>query len=332
MLTLCQCAVTVNSRVLQTVLQWSPNAVDIPLTNGLRVQVVPEIEDLPRARKYQFAAVVASLGLLVVWDDDPTQVMERAKHSEGELMDLVWRADESDSEQPPPLSEKVGAVVEVVTAEVVPTDSELGLPLEQFRPTHLQNSVLVAFTLILVITMLGAGFRAVAAEVLVDHNYLRLAFVALVPVQIFFTLFFSQVIVGCVAQCFGPVKQLSTNSKFYSALKSPKLSMGKELPHVTIQCPVYKEGLEGVIMPTVRSIKQAISTYELQGGSANILVNDDGLQLLPEEERMARIEFYADNCIGWTARPKHDPKGTGFMRRGKFKKACAWLPTRRVRD
>jgi hypothetical protein len=62
-----------------------------------------------------------------------------------------------------------------------------------------------------------------------------------------------------------------------------------------------------------------MSTYELQGGSANMFVNDDGLQLLGEEDRRARIEFYADNSIGWVARPKHGENG--FTRRGKFKKA-----------
>jgi hypothetical protein len=40
--------------------------------------------------------------------------------------------------------------------------------------------------------------------------------------------------------------------------------------------PVYKEGLDAVIKPTILSVKQAISTYELQGGTANILINDDG--------------------------------------------------------
>lgn len=50
------------------------------------------------------------------------------------------------------------------------------------------------------------------------------------------------------------------------------------------------------------------STYELQGGSANLFIND-GLQIISEEERTQRIEFYADNCIGWTARPKHDANG-----------------------
>jgi hypothetical protein len=72
-------------------------------------------------------------------------------------------------------------------------------------------------------------------------------------------------------------------------------------------------------MPTVRSIKQAMSTYELQGGSANMFINDDGIQIIDEEERQARIEFYADHGIGWTARPKHGSEG--FIRKGKFKKA-----------
>ena len=51
-----------------------------------------------------------------------------------------------------------------------------------------------------------------------------------------------------------------------------------------------------------------------------MFINDDGLQLLDEEERTARIDFYADNSIGWTARPKHGVDG--FLRRGKFKKVC----------
>lgn len=51
-----------------------------------------------------------------------------------------------------------------------------------------------------------------------------------------------------------------------------------------------------------------------------MLINDDGLQIIDEDERRARIEFYADNCIGWTARPKHG--ANGFTRKGKFKKVC----------
>ena len=300
---------TVNSRVIKTFLQWSPEAVDVPLMNGLRVQILPTIEDLPRARKYQFAAFVASEGLLVVWDDDALHLVQRARAIESELMELVWKAGNSDEDED---EKRAGAVAE---AEI---DEESGEVKPEKRPIHLQNTVLVSLTLILVIVSLGAAWRQLAIEVSVDGSYIRLALVALMPLQIFFTLFFAQVIVGCLAQIFGPIRQLTINSKFYSARPPPRLTTSV-LPHVTIQCPVYKEGLQGVIMPTVKSIKQAMSTYELQGGSANMFINDDGLQLLSEEDRRARIDFYADNSIGWVARPKHGEDG--FVRKGKFKKA-----------
>ena len=303
---------TVNSRVIKTFLSWSPDAIDVPLTNGLRVQILPTMEDLPRARKHQMAAFIAAEALLVVWDDDANHLMVRAKTIESELMELVWRAgepEEVDDSQPV----KKGPAV--VQEEI---DEESGQVKPENRPTHLMNTVLVMFTLIIIITMLGAGYRQVAQEIAVDKGYARLLFLALIPVQIFFTLFFAQVIVGCLAQCVGPVRQMTMNSRFYSALL-PRRIQGRNLPHVTIQCPVYKEGLASVIQPTVKSIKEAISTYELQGGSANMFINDDGLQLIDEEEREARIEFYADNSIGWTARPKHGLEG--FVRKGKFKKA-----------
>ncbi|KAL9131681.1 MAG: hypothetical protein Q9217_000422, partial [Psora testacea] len=116
---------------------------------------------------------------------------------------------------------------------------------------------------------------------------------------------------------------MKQNSRFYSANPSPRLKQA-DLPHVTIQCPVYKEDLEATIAPTIRSIKAAISTYELQGGSANMLINDDGIQALDVEAREARIQFYADHQIGWTARPNHNAvlrDGTTFVKKGKFKKA-----------
>ncbi|KAK3988457.1 putative glycosyltransferase [Cladorrhinum sp. PSN332] len=304
-----QCAMTVNSRVIKTFLQWSPDAVDVPLMNGLRVQILPTIEDLPRARKHQFAAFVASEGLLVVWDDDALHLVERAKSIESELMDLVWKAGGEDDEE---------GGNEKPRSDEPEVDEESGEFKPEKRPVHLLNTYLVSMTLVLVTVSLGAAFRQLAIEVSVDGDYKRLALVALFPVQIFFTLFFAQVIVGCLAQIFGPIRQLTINSKFYSAKCSPRLQ-SQILPHITVQCPVYKEGLNGVIAPTVKSIKQAMSTYELQGGSANMFINDDGLQLISEEERRARIEFYADHSIGWVARPKHGENG--FTRKGKFKKA-----------
>ena len=124
----------------------------------------------------------------------------------------------------------------------------------------------------------------------------------------------------------GPTNQLNQNSKFYSAQVSPsRVYRSGRLPHVTIQCPVYKESLVNVIQPTISSLKEAISTYEMQGGTANIFMNDDGLQLLDDDEAQKRRSSYAAEKVGWVARPKHnaDP-GEGeapFFRAGKFKKA-----------
>lgn len=133
-----------------------------------------------------------------------------------------------------------------------------------------------------------------------------------------------QSLAGCVAQVLGPISQMNRNTKFFSGVAPKRLVRGT-LPHVTIECPVYKEGLWSVIDPTVKSIKAAISTYEMQGGSANIFINDDGMQLLPPGEAQERRGYYEEHSIGWVARPKHNPRPaegeTPFIRPGKFKKA-----------
>lgn len=89
---------TINSRVIKTFLAWAPDAVDVPLNNGLRVQVLPTMYDLPRARKHQYAAFIAQDALLVVWDDEATNLVPRAKSIEAELMQLVWKTNDDDEE------------------------------------------------------------------------------------------------------------------------------------------------------------------------------------------------------------------------------------------
>ena len=101
--------------------------------------------------------------------------------------------------------------------------------------------------------------------------------------------------------------------------------------------PVYTEGTTAVIRPTVMSLKTSISTYEKQRGTANIFVNDDGMQLLSEKETQERRDFYDKHQIGWVARPRHGHYGERlFVRREKFKKASnmnyAMSVSRRVEE
>lgn len=173
---------TINSRIIRTFLQWAPEATDVPLMNGLRVQILPSIDDLPRARKNQFAAFVAVEALLVVWDDEPTNIITRASAIEDELMELVWKTGEPGNGEDAAEKKKGPAVV------AIEIDEESGQAKPENRPTNIMNSVLVALTLLLITVMLGAGFRQIAIEIMVDQGYARLAFLALTPIQIFFTL------------------------------------------------------------------------------------------------------------------------------------------------
>jgi hypothetical protein len=117
--------------------------------------------------------------LLVVWDDEAMNVIPRAKAIENELMELIWKAGLNIEEED---DQKKGPAV--VPVEI---NEETGEYIFK-RSTNILNAILVSATLVLVAIMLGAGFRQIAIEILVDKGWARLAFLALTPVQIFFTL------------------------------------------------------------------------------------------------------------------------------------------------
>jgi hypothetical protein len=124
-----------------------------------------------------------------------------------------------------------------------------------------------------------------------------------------------------VAQVFGPVRQLVRDSQNYSGARP--VWCGGSLPLLTIQCPVYKEGLP-VIRRTMQSVELAMKFYGKHKGKCNIFINDDGLQMIPGHAAQERKDFYQDKSIAWVARPRAnaDPSnGTVFERPGRFKKA-----------
>jgi len=310
---------TVNTKVIKLFLM-NTHTHFVPLSNGLRLQVLPDISYLPRCQKHQFAAFIADRQQLVVWDDSPRHLLARVAKIEAELMEMIWQGEgEGD--------EKKGAAVGVTElSSETASDVERADSGEQ-RPICLWNPIHVALTLALTMSAIGLGWRNIAIEIFVDGGYARLAFIFVVPLQMWAGLFFFQSLVGQLLQLFGPINQLNQNTKFYTGIAPKRLNRDfrTSLPHVTIQMPVYKEGLKAVIEPTIHSIKAAISTYEMQGGTANIFINDDGMQLISEDDARARQDFYDEHNIGWVARPKHNPKPKEgeevFLRRGKFKKA-----------
>ncbi|KAI3615813.1 hypothetical protein WG66_010314 [Moniliophthora roreri] len=174
----------------------------------------------------------------------------------------------------------------------------------------------------LALYFITSGISVLVEEYILDGVASRFALIVVLPVIYAVSIFFCLQLVGNLSLIFGPVAQYHENSVYYSALPPPAdPEVDNNLPHITIQLPVYKESLELTIAPSIFSIKKAMQTYARQGGTSAIFVCDDGLRLISEKDRNERIQFYANHNIGWVARPRHDSKEGGFKRRGKFKKA-----------
>ncbi|KAK9235209.1 glycosyl transferase family group 2-domain-containing protein [Lipomyces kononenkoae] len=287
------------------------DAYDIELSQDTRIQVLDTFDELPRARKYQYAAFIRSDQCLVIWADNIHNVIQFGSVIENKIVEMIWETD---------IVHQRGDRYSLRLK--TNSDLEGGQDLlEQSRPVKVMQALSVGVAIAILMTFYGLMFQQIALETKADGNYLRLLVILYLPPFTLFCAFFCVVVSGVVFQLLGPVAQLKTNSRSYSAIPPKRISPndGKPLPHITIQCPVYKEALHGVIAPTMESLLVAVATYELQGGTANIFVNDDGLQLISEGEAAARRRYYDDHLIGYVARPPHGK--TGFVRKGRFKKA-----------
>ncbi|KAL3488155.1 glycosyl transferase family group 2-domain-containing protein [Aspergillus germanicus] len=176
------------------------------------------------------------------------------------------------------------------------------------------HAVKITLAIMLVIITQALGVARLLREYSWDGNYIRFALVVTIPPLALFSLFFFIVLVTSAFQLFLPAGFVLKNSKFHSGTyesllvsstvkPNPKAHRDYELPHITIQMPVYKEGLKGVIVPTMISVLAAVQHYEEQGGTASVFVNDDGMQLIQPELAEARKQYYRENGIGYTARP-----------------------------
>ncbi|EER25724.1 hypothetical protein D8B26_004179 [Coccidioides posadasii str. Silveira] len=337
---------TETTRIILSLLQQ--NQTELVLPNGFQVQVIDSLADIAcspssSVKKFQYVAFIREEGFLLVWHDELDKILLHAEDVESKLLSFICGTSTSVFAssipryplQRSPLhsaansthqfttrrSKEAGDVVNQTSSA---PDEEAANPVESLdRPVALTSSIFVGLgSCLIIVLILGFGVSNLVLQVLVDGKWTRLGLLATIPVFMLFSVFFVIVIFTDIFQAIGPIKTLKTNSRFYSALRpdlAQAYSLGFKPPRLTIQMPVYTESLNGVIIPTITSLKAAISHYESHGGAATIFVNDDGLAYLSEEEREDRINYYHDNNIGWVARPRNNEDG--YIRKGKFKKA-----------
>ena len=174
---------TVNTSVIRTIMQTEVQFV--PLPNGLRLQVLPSIPYLADCQRHQNAAFIQDLGILTVWADNPKECAKRAQDIESQVIQVFSRGMSGFDEKPGE-----------VTVDEVPADDydlEDGVPRENGvsdppRKIKLNQAILCAATLFLIIAALASGWRELAIELAVDKGWIRLAFVAVMPLQIWLAL------------------------------------------------------------------------------------------------------------------------------------------------
>lgn len=183
------CAMTVSTPVTRTILEsmMYEKLNYVPMPNGLRVQVLKTFSDLPRCQIHHFAAFLEDLMILVVWDDDPEHLLQRAENLEENVVKMIW-GDEQDQAAENAKKEDPKAQADDETEVTDPGTLEAGTAGQERRPVRIVSSIIVACTICLAVTCMGFGWRRLAMECKVDKNFVRLALLALAPVQLFFSM------------------------------------------------------------------------------------------------------------------------------------------------
>lgn len=294
------CFIMTTNLVKEFVRLLAPNTFEVVLTSELCVQVRHDLADFKGSKRNQHAAFLRTTGQLLFWHDNYQDILKFAAIVEEAIASKLWQSHEhvriaQDRSQDFLYKERDPETFEGVN-----------------RPVQLLLPFMVFFTILVNFIILSLAVRTIVFESLRTGTWARYLFFLYFPLVFFLTSFFSLMLVVTIMNVIGPVAQLFENSKFYSCIAPRRIT--KDFPHITIQCPVYKEDLHDVLIPTIQSLQVAISTYERQGGTASIFINDDGLQLVSSEERELRKAFYEMNDIGWVARPGHGKNGFGQLK------------------
>ncbi|KAH6999207.1 glycosyl transferase family group 2-domain-containing protein [Ilyonectria sp. MPI-CAGE-AT-0026] len=334
---------------------------------GMKIPIVESLEEVHSSlTMVSRACIVVRERVMLVWSNDPRTIVNSGHDIETQLLGLSFNPDTDSNTRRTSRRSSVapqshrrhysepvvrGGIDEknevykkaVALEEGDGEDVESAVPP---RPRLRIHAFKIGFAIMLVIVTQSLAVSKLLNQYMWDGGKLRFALAATIPPLALFSLFFFINLVTGFFQILAPVSSCLKNSKFHSAIKpNPKRHANYELPHITIQMPVYKEGLKGVIVPTMVSVMAAIQHYEEKGGTASVFINDDGMQCIHPELAEARQQYYRENDIGYTARlpnrkiikkksaaakegeekvpltPQDMANHLGFERKGKFKKA-----------
>ena len=314
----CDACMVMVTDATRTLIDSSPPMARSIVLGGKINRLVENILPFPTYDSMQTSGIcfIREIGGAILWNDDASSLIEYASRWDQLITQLVFSEKEKLTSQ-----EVFGETEEKLETQVEErelTDEEANL-IGETRPVRLEWAATVGLTFVVMGLLTGTIVKSSVFQYMQSEDWKHLLYLLYVPVVVVLTSFFLNQIVSAILQLIGPIAHMHTNSKYYSHNRPTTTIARKDLPHVTIHCPAYKEDLWDVIDPTVQSCRAAIATYEAQGGTANLLISDDGAQLRSPDQQKIREQYYATNGVAWTARRPHGKDG--FQRRGLFKKA-----------
>ena len=179
--------ISIKDRVV-TVLLSQPDLLYIPIQDNLRLQIVPDVEYIPRCQRSQGAAFCKNQDMLVVWGDSVDATEQRADKYLKQMVEVFSQGFGTYNEK-----EKDSVMIKETPldgsedAYSGDLDSEENYQ-EPRRKIVLIQAVLTGLTLLLLVAAIGSGFRQIAIEIGIDHSYIRLAFCIAVPFQMWLAL------------------------------------------------------------------------------------------------------------------------------------------------
>ncbi|KAK9413593.1 hypothetical protein SUNI508_11802 [Seiridium unicorne] len=307
-------------------------------STGARIPIIPSLDDVFVGLAHTSSAcIVLREGLVLLWSSEADHLLNTASEVERQLLELTGEANEctprfstnpsdiekmEDTTASPSvvrggLDEKNEIYMKAVALEEGEEDDAGDLEANQApRPAARLHSVKISLAIMLVIITQSLGVSKLLNQYWWDGHWNRFILVRCqVPL---FNYGFNTILAGCNHTTSSTVLPVLFHRVDYELVSTvppgvglpaehqipfcPKRHSNYQLPHITVQMPVYKEGLKGVIVPTMVSVMKAIQHYEEQGGTASVFVNDDGMQCIQPELAEARKQYYRENGIGYTAR------------------------------
>jgi hypothetical protein len=176
---LLQVAMTVSTPLIRRF--SNRNVVSLP--NGLQIQVLPSIHFLANCQKYQSAAFITDRAQLIVWDDEPTALVDRVARLEKELLELIWQAERDED-----LDEKKGISKinekEIDSSSGSLSDVESGPAPTKTYKTKLLQPFSEGIAVGLAFWSIGQGVKTLLVEIAWDQSYTRLALLVTLPLSL----------------------------------------------------------------------------------------------------------------------------------------------------